>query len=407
MSKFILPIFIIVVLAIFGEILAQCIPPGANFCKDANLLCSLNELNGYTCSMPNYSNPTGCSPLCPQGGGAHNTAWWAFVTNGGNVTITITYQNCSVNGTGVQLGIWGDCECKESIACQPNCTGAGQFTVNADFQACKLYYLFVDGCSGDVCDFTITTTGGESPKLQPLGKINNEEDLIIDFCKGDCEKNFFINAQPMGCVAEYVWKLDGKEIIGKNQNSINLIFSDENDFQLCVKAIVGNIKSNSICSESEQVCAFIKIRNSVDKIGDKILKKNQYPYDWFGDTIFLPGKYRHKFLDMACCPFDSVVTFECDLSDPNCDISNNFNTIITPGDGSKNETLFFNSSTQNSELIIYDKWGSVLFRSSNYSNDWNGITNNGTELPDGVYIYTLKSNNGLILLKGTVTIKRK
>ncbi|MBK9718599.1 MAG: hypothetical protein IPO85_14020 [Saprospiraceae bacterium] len=38
-----------------------------------------------------------------------------------------------------------------------HCNGPGQFGITANLISCKTYYLFVDGCSEDVCDFTITT----------------------------------------------------------------------------------------------------------------------------------------------------------------------------------------------------------------------------------------------------------
>ncbi|MEO6189664.1 MAG: hypothetical protein ABIO44_04105, partial [Saprospiraceae bacterium] len=150
---------------------SQCTPPSSDNCEDANVLCSLDEVNGYSCKNTDYSNPTGCIPLCPSGGTPQNTGWWAFVTNGGSVCITVTFSNCSVNGTGVQFGVWEDCDCGVSIFCDPNCGGPGTKMLCGVLKPCKTYYLFVDGCSGDVCDFTLTTSGGGAPMLPPLGNI--------------------------------------------------------------------------------------------------------------------------------------------------------------------------------------------------------------------------------------------
>ncbi|MBL0237586.1 MAG: hypothetical protein IPQ02_13490 [Saprospiraceae bacterium] len=83
---YIIPCTFFLLLSIYPipNTLAQCIPASADICKNANVLCSLDELNGYSCSNPAYSNPTGCTPLCPRGGASQNNAWWAFVTEGGN-----------------------------------------------------------------------------------------------------------------------------------------------------------------------------------------------------------------------------------------------------------------------------------------------------------------------------------
>jgi len=40
-------------------------------------------------------------------------------------------------------------------------------------------------------------------------------------------------------------------------------------------------------------------------------------------------------------------------------------------------------------LIIYNRWGSEVYRASAYNNDWDG-TCNGKPLPVGAYYYTLE-----------------
>ncbi len=309
MQRFLLILLISLTIGSNVQLLAQCTPPSADNCQDANVLCSLDEVNGYSCSNPNYSNPTGCSPLCPSGGGAHNTAWWAFVCDGGNVTITITYQNCSVNGTGVQMGIWGDCDCSESVACNPNCTGPGQFTITAQLTACKTYYLFVDGCSGDVCDFTITTSGGSAPHLSPLGKINNDADRKLTVCKGACGVNFKVAGQNGGCEPTYEWTLDGN-IVGGDEDNIDLDFPDEGVFNLCVTAYIGNPSSGSICDQEGPECITITVIPYKDRIGvDRRLCAEDVPFPWHNQTVTETGIYRNMFTDKDCCIYDSVVKF--------------------------------------------------------------------------------------------------
>ena len=305
MNKFLLSFFVGLFSIWSLELSAQCTPPSADECEDANVLCSLDEVNGYTCQNTTYSNPTGCSPLCPSGGGAHNTGWWAFVCDGGPVTITITFSNCSVNGTGVQMGIWGDCDCNESIVCNPNCNGAGSFTLSGNLTACKTYYLFVDGCSGDVCDFTLTTSGGSAPMLPPLGNIMGPRDV----CKGACNIKYTINTGG-ACDPTYEWTLDGTEI-GSGLGEVTLDFPDEGDFQLCVTAYIGNPQSGSICDQDGPKCITIRVRPIADKIGPPwTLCNERIPFNWHGEQISATGEYRHEFTDRAtCCKFDSVRQF--------------------------------------------------------------------------------------------------
>lgn len=43
------------------------------------------------------------------------------------------------------------------------------------------------------------------------------------------------------------------------------------------------------------------------------------------------------------------------------------------------------------ELVIYNRWGDILFNSDSDSYQWNGNVNNGSVVcPDGTYIYKLK-----------------
>ncbi len=41
-------------------------------------------------------------------------------------------------------------------------------------------------------------------------------------------------------------------------------------------------------------------------------------------------------------------------------------------------------------LHVFNRWGSQVFESSDYQNDWNGTNKNGEDLPDGTYFYILQ-----------------
>ncbi|MFK7758222.1 MAG: nidogen-like domain-containing protein [Flavobacteriales bacterium] len=63
----------------------------------------------------------------------------------------------------------------------------------------------------------------------------------------------------------------------------------------------------------------------------------------------------------------------------------------------------------NVDVQIFDRWGGLVYESSNYSNlnPWKGEDMNGNELSDGVYFYTVYVPRGDKDLTGTVTILRK
>ncbi len=294
-------------------VFSQCTPPMAETCDEASVLCSLDEVNGYACNNPS-TIPSPCSPLCSQGGVGHNTSWWAFVCQGGNITLTLTAGGCTSN-QGLQYGIWGDCVCGEEVVCKsipcipPNSVSVSQ----ANLKPCKTYYLWVDGCSGDICDFTLNTAGGGPPTLSPLGFINNLPSKIIQpVCVGACNVKFFVNPQPGGCEPTYVWTLDGNEV-GGNSNETSLDFPDEGDFVICVTAYIGNPQSGSICSQEGPQCATVKVRPIADRPGvpRTICHEAAQPggYKWHSQRIYDSGIYREQFTDANCCKFDSVVEF--------------------------------------------------------------------------------------------------
>ena len=85
----------------------------------------------------------------------------------------------------------------------PKCINKGTFRISESLTACKTYFLYIEGCDADICDFIIHTTGGSAPHLSPLGKINNDQDRLIKICSNACNENFTINGQNGNCEPTY------------------------------------------------------------------------------------------------------------------------------------------------------------------------------------------------------------
>lgn len=89
----------------------------------------------------------------------------------------------------------------------------------------------------------------------------------------------------------------------------------------------------------------------------------------------------------------------------NIDIPN----AITPNGDGKNDALRIDGLDDfpNNELIIFNRWGDVLYKAKPYQNDWQGVNQNGAELPEGTYYYVLRLNvNDGKILRGNMTILR-
>lgn len=88
--------------------------------------------------------------------------------------------------------------------------------------------------------------------------------------------------------------------------------------------------------------------------------------------------------------------------------------VITPnGDGS-NDFLIFDflenglcGDYPDAEIIIFNRWGDVIFSAQPYMNDWNGQGPGGEALPQGTYYFVLRADisNGVVI-RGDVTILR-
>jgi gliding motility-associated-like protein len=82
-------------------------------------------------------------------------------------------------------------------------------------------------------------------------------------------------------------------------------------------------------------------------------------------------------------------------------------SLITPNMDGKNDCLIIKGSDAigTTGLIIFDRRGSLIFKSENYDNTWNGLDLYGKPVPDDTYFYIVKSENGKTV-KGFVVIRR-
>lgn len=87
----------------------------------------------------------------------------------------------------------------------------------------------------------------------------------------------------------------------------------------------------------------------------------------------------------GCLASDSIVVFVNQITDI---IINN---IITPNGDGKNDTWDINkpSFISGCPVYIFNRWGKIVWETTNYNNNWNGENLDGQLLPDGTYYYTI------------------
>lgn len=94
-----------------------------------------------------------------------------------------------------------------------------------------------------------------------------------------------------------------------------------------------------------------------------------------------------------------VITIGSIFSDIELGGSDNY--LISPNDDGANDALVFDGLElyEQNELIVFNRWGNVVFKKKNYENNWSALSNGratikeGDKLPTGTYFYTLKFGN--------------
>ena len=133
--------------------------------------------------------------------------------------------------------------------------------------------------------------------------------------------------------------------------------------------------------------------------------------EWLGADCDGDGITNGEEQDNGNNPFDPC--------DPNPSLTSCITDIFIPeaftpnNDGSNDffEIVGLENYPEN-HLVIFNRWGSVVYETDNYSNDWNGtsssnLTVGGEALPTGTYFYLLDlKEEGKEIFKGYVYLQR-
>jgi len=115
----------------------------------------------------------------------------------------------------------------------------------------------------------------------------------------------------------------------------------------------------------------------------------------------------HLFSETGTYQITASVDFECfsetltqtitlvDCSDTISQVvSFEFPNVITPNSDGTNDIFEIENLPENTEVLILNRWGNIVFSSDNYQNNWDGKDNSGRALVDGVYTYKFTTKAG-------------
>jgi len=115
----------------------------------------------------------------------------------------------------------------------------------------------------------------------------------------------------------------------------------------------------------------------------------------------------HQFSEIGTYQITAIVEFDC-FTDTitriitlfNCTdtitpiIAFEFPNVFTPNSDGINDLFEIQDLPENTELIILNRWGNVVFSTINYQNNWDGKDTSGKEIVEGVYTYKFITETG-------------
>lgn len=234
-----------------------------------------------------------------------------------------------------------------------------------------------------------------------------EDDII---CPNDTIQLFASGAEA------YQW-ITGQENISNDSISDPLVFPDS--------STVFTVYATNICYEDTASVLINVLPNNTMTPNDTCIISGQEvtltaeggdSYMWTSDTYFIADSTSSSIF---ISPTDSTDIKLVILDSNGCIWEDSFHIAVlnsyieaikivnafSPNDDRFNDYLVFsglNKITENS-LIVYNRWGNIVYEKENYQNDWNGYYK-GKPLPEGSYYYVLKIGeteirNALTLLR--------
>lgn len=229
-------------------------------CEAAQVLCSLDEVDGFVLQMSNEGRPEdGPTPICPNTATAtHNPNWIAFTAWCEDMTLDATFADCQDNGvfsaTGGQLAVYTDCSFSEVQVCNATtnyCNIPSQTLSMSNLEVGQVYYILIDGCNGVTCEVTFSVVGDCGvEEIAPWSDRSIRGENIV--CVGDVV-NYEVERLPGA--RQYFWFMDGGLYEEVEDNRLTIEWTDPGEIELCVD--VANEPCVPIDTQPDQICQTI------------------------------------------------------------------------------------------------------------------------------------------------------
>ena len=225
-------------------------------CGTAEVLCTVNELDGYSFSMSDFQHPSdGPDGFCGSLTVSNNPTWFAFIAWCTDITMDVDITNCTANNgsIGAQFAVFTDCSFSTVIDCESNCVNNTSETLNLNgLTIGESYYFMVDGCSGSWCDIDISVSPTNCDE-EIADWTNTDINGDLSVCAGDMVT---YTVEQLEGATSYHWSIDGVEEDETSDPEFDYTWDVEGTYELCVD--VSNI-CVEITEMPDEICETITV----------------------------------------------------------------------------------------------------------------------------------------------------
>ena len=318
-------------------------------------------------------------------------------TSGGQFTSSTLNVNATTGIINLATATVGSHQVTYTLAQNPtNCLAGGNYTATINILA-GTTPVTTFTYQNTYCHSILNALPTLSPQFFNGGTFSSSAGLVINSSTGEINIS---NSTPGNYTINYLVLPNASNcsLGGSSSFTITIL----NDFDIAL---------NAICNGQEVVLESLPINNSFNPSIVNYVWKNGLIIIGSNNSTLNIDNYLSQNPSMSL-PLNISVSIESNgcISTKDITVENDPCKLIprgiSPNNDHVNDTFDLTGMGVN-ELTIYNRYGTkVYYFNGVYTDQWNGLTNNGVELPDATYFYSIHKNNGTIVT-GWVYINRQ
>lgn len=196
-------------------------------------------------------------------------------------------------------------------------------------------------------------------------------------------------------------------VIADHNQTYIVNLEEENECPFTEFFIINILSCDMIYPESY----IVKLDTTIKDIATLKLQASEgYEYSWSSANMLScndcsdPEVIIERAVTVTCtlidehdCSFHEVFTINMEFSYPN---------VITPNGDGKNEVFIVKGLPENTQLLVFNRSGVLVYETHNYQNNWRGRDRQGNLLPQDTYWIVISEPTMNIYVKDYLLIKR-